>query len=372
MATQLSPESHEERVYNGRAWEDFCDGLKAAGQVIFRPEAPDTMLDRAEGWRWLTRLTRAALDMAVEYGDPAFPGFYQLSNHTIRIGADNPDNTYFNATITADYDYKISGYRGTAPILTFGSKANRYAIDGTMATTGEIDQRTLQVDENGYFEIIVSQKEHPGNWLRLEADSTMVIGRETFLDRSTERPCAIKIERIGREGGPPPLSAKRIDEALQETARWVQGTSKTFADWAQLFAKDPNDLPPVHQAMSINGGGDPTIRYYHGYWELEPDEALVIESEVPDCLFWNFQLNNYWMESLEYRYLPVHVNKHSARYQPDGSVMIVVAAEDPGVGHYLTTDGHATGTMLLRWILADSDPQPRCRVAKIADLRAGK
>ncbi|MFD2498256.1 hypothetical protein ACFSTI_04520 [Rhizorhabdus histidinilytica] len=117
------PESHEERVYNGRAWEDFCDGLKAAGQVIFRPEAPDTMLDRAEGWRWLTRLTRAALDMAVEYGDPAFPGFYQLSNHTIRIGADNPDNTYFNATISAEYDYKISGYRGTAPILTFGSKA---------------------------------------------------------------------------------------------------------------------------------------------------------------------------------------------------------------------------------------------------------
>jgi hypothetical protein len=35
----------------------------------------------------------------------------------------------------------------------------------------------------------------------------------------------------------------------------------------------------------------------------------VIESKVPPCRTWNFQLNNYWMESLDYRYHTIHVNK---------------------------------------------------------------
>lgn len=37
--------------------------------------------------------------------------------------------------------------------------------------------------------------------------------------------------------------------------------------------------------------------------------AQVVEANPPPCKFWNFQLNNYWMESLDYRYFPIHVNK---------------------------------------------------------------
>jgi hypothetical protein len=49
-------------------------------------------------------------------------------------------------------------------------------------------------------------------------------------------------------------------------------------------------------------GGDPNIFYYHSYWSLQEDEALLIEIEgVPECRFWNLQLNNYWIESLDYR-----------------------------------------------------------------------
>lgn len=362
---------HKQRVMDGRAWEDFCEGLKTAGKTIFRPEAPVTELDRAEGWRWLTRLTRAALDMAVEYSDPDFPGFYALSNETIRIGADNPDNTYFNTTISGDREYRIYGTRGTAPYLTFGSKANRYAVDGTMATTGEINAKDIDINPDGTFEIIASQRPHNRNWLPLAPDSDMIIGRETFLDRKTEIPCKIRIERIDGPKAPPPLTAEKLDRDLQGTVKWVQGTAKTFADWTQLFMQHPNQLPPTHQKMSVNGGGDPNIRYYHGYWKLAPDEALVIESEVPECVFWNFQLDNYWMESLEYRWLPVWVNKHSAKYNPDGSVTIVIADKDPGVGNFITTDHHQSGTMLLRWVSATSDPQPRCRVVKLDSLRAG-
>jgi hypothetical protein len=90
---------------------------------------------------------------------------------------------------------------------------------------------------------------------------------------------------------------------------------------------------------------------------------------VPRCTHWNLQLDNHWMESMDYRYLPAHVNKHSARLNADGSVTVIVAHEDPGLPNFLCTAGHGQGTALLRWVEADRQPLPRCRVVKLATLR---
>ena len=35
--------------------------------------------------------------------------------------------------------------------------------------------------------------------------------------------------------------------------------------------------------------------------QLLPTQALVIRAKVPACDHWNFQLNNFWLESLDYR-----------------------------------------------------------------------
>jgi hypothetical protein len=64
--------------------------------------------------------------------------------------------------------------------------------------------------------------------------------------------------------------------------------------------------------MFQRAGGDPELFYLHGYWTLEPDEAWVIRTEVPDCPYWNFQLNNYWMESLDHRPLDHGQQAHRA------------------------------------------------------------
>ncbi len=360
------------RVMSGATWEAFCDALKAAGQVILRPEAPATELDRAEGWRYLSRLMRVALEMMVEHADPDFPVFYQASHTTVKIGADNPDNIYYNATIAGDRDYLIRGTRGTVPYLSFGTKANRYATDGTMASTGELDARQMKFGPDGSFEIVVSRRPHPGNWLPMEADTSMLIVRQTFLDRPREIPATLTIERIGGPRYPQPLSAQRIDRGLAAAAAFVHGTARTFADWAQMFRATPNAFAPLDQTMFQKGGGDPNIFYLHGYWEIAPDQALVIETEVPECELWNLQIDNYWMESLDYRYLPIHVNSHTARYEPDGSLRVVVAAEDPGVPNFLSTGGHTSGTMLLRWTRAKTHPVPRCRVVPLASLRGAR
>ena len=106
----------QETVMSGEVWRDFCRKLEKAGDVVLGAEVAATPLDRAEGYRYLTRLLRIALEMNLEFADPDFPGFYQASHQTAKIGADNPDNHYLNATVTGDRSYRISGKRGTVNV----------------------------------------------------------------------------------------------------------------------------------------------------------------------------------------------------------------------------------------------------------------
>jgi hypothetical protein len=83
---------------------------------------------------------------------------------------------------------------------------------------------------------------------------------------------------------------------------------------------------------------------------------------------WNFQLNNYWMESLDYRYYNISINKNSARYEHDGSVKICVAHRNPGYSNWINTAFHHEGTMCWRWyrLAEGAEPaEPVCRVIQL-------
>jgi hypothetical protein len=164
------------------------------------------------------------------------------------------------------------------------------------------------------------------------------------------------------------MTAEALDAGLKQSAGLVVSCAALFSKWAAGFKKHTNELPKFDDAVSMGAGGDPNICYYHSYWQLAPEEALVIEVTPPECESWNFQLDNHWMESLDYRYHRIHVNKHTARYRDDGSVRIVVAHRDPGTDNWVETAGHAQGTMCFRWIRADRHPQPTTRVVPCSEL----
>lgn len=347
-------------------WRAFCDRLAEAGEILLRPDAPATPFDQAEGLRYLSRLTRTALNMLVDSSDPDFPRLFQLTDDAIKIGADNPDNIYQQVVVRGDRDYRIRGRRGTVPYLSIGSKANRYAIDGTMASTGEIEFADVAMAADGSFEIIASREKKPGNWLPMAADTTLLIVRQTFDDKAAQTAAEIHVVRIG-EGPVMPelLTPARIETQLMGAAQWVRGTANTFADWAEWFKAQPNRIYNGDQSVFYRAGGDPKIWYGHLYYALAPDEALVIEARPPRCRFWNFQLDNWWMESLDHVHRKVWVNNAQARYEPDGSVVVVCADRDPGFGNWIDLAGHRQGTALWRWIEAEAHPVPQCRVVKL-------
>ena len=367
----MSDTTSEQRVMDGRAWEEFCDGLKEAGQLVFREQAPANSFDRAEGYRYLARMTRAGLESFLEAGDPGFPDLRCPDHATIKMGADNPDNYYQSAPIDPEYDYKITGTRGTVDYLGFGTVINRYSSGGGMKTDGFLDSREIDLGEGGEIEIIVSQQEQPGNWLRMGPETNAINVRQTFQDRRKERRAEIKIQRIGAENErPAPLTPEKLDKALQGTVQFLKNTTGLFAGWAEGFLPTTNEVAPADQGFCQAIGGDPNIYYFHSAWSLADDEALVIDApDIPDCQTWNFVLQNWWMESLDYRHHTVHYNTHTAKYRQDGAVRIVVAHQQPpGDDNWVETAGHNRGTLCWRWIGAERHPPVNAKVVKFSEL----
>jgi hypothetical protein len=166
----------------------------------------------------------------------------------------------------------------------------------------------------------------------------------------------------------PAFNPLTIDNALQGAVAFVRGTSTIFASWTEDFKQHKNALPRFDPDVAYAAGGDPKIAYYHSYFELADDEALVVDLQPPECEYWNFQLANYWLESLDFRYYQIHLNQHTATYKEDGSVRVVISNTDPGVPNWLNTTGHSTGTMCVRWLGAKEHPTPQVRLVKLSEV----
>ena len=360
----------QQRILDGSSWSDFCDRLKQTGEVILREASPDDPFDRAEGFRYLSRLVRVALESYIEAADPRAPVLRRPSHETVKIGADNPDNYYQSAAVSGEYEYRLFGTRGTVHYLGFGTYAGNYGSGGRMGQSGYLDAADMEIAADGSFEVILGCRERVGNWLRMEPDTSSLIVRQTFEDRSQEKIADLHIERFDAGEAPEPITPEFIDEGLAAAANYVFGTASLFTDWSESFAEHPNELPFFDPAIAKAAHGDPNILYYHGYWELKSEEALVVDVTPPACEYWNFQVNNYWMESLDYRYHRIAVNHHDAVAESDGSVRLVLAHRDPGLPNWLETAGHERGTMCLRWVRAKENPVPRVRVVPFSDLSA--
>lgn len=352
-------------------WQKFCDDLQDIGEILSDEFVPQDQLTQAEGVRYLSRLLRYATINCVEYTDPRWPQFSSAPNPNMmtKIGADNPDNVYMRANISGKYTYRISGVRNTIPLLTFASRINRYHIDGTMLQSGDLHIHDLECDEQGRFSFIAStEKPAQGAWLPLDPESNLISVRQTYSDRRNEVLAELTIECLNPDGEFVPLTPTEIGQRLSAATANVRGTARTFLEWSRKFEPHANEIFDWGQEFFQAAGGDPTIFYLHGYWKLAEDEAWVIETEVPNCEYYNFVLQNFWVESLDFHRTNIYINNHTAKLNDNGTLTIVVSAKDPGFGNWISTDSHTEGTWAMRWIKADSHPIPQSRVVKLSAL----
>ncbi len=351
------------------AWEEFCDRLKGAGDLIFRADAPSTALDRAVGFRYLSRQISRGLDVVMEYNDPLFPNLRRNQAPTRKYGGDNPDALNMRARIDGEHTYRVVGNRGTVRYVVFSIHRPSPNTPWQEQEVTRLLGQELQTKWDGSFELILSPNEHSGNWLKTTPDTFQISIRQFHGAWHLEQPMTLRIERVGAEGEvPAPLTPETVAEQLRGAADLADRNSVFWVDWMDYYREKPNEFLTTITKEAL--GGTPGGTLWNTYWMVQPDEALLIEFTPPRAHFWNIEFNNFWMESVDYRYQFSGTNSHLAVAEEDGSFRVVVAHTDPGLANLIETGGHCEGHIGIRWIQADGSPKPDARLVKLADLPA--
>jgi hypothetical protein len=343
------------------AFAHLQERLTAAQQLVVSTSENKNRVDFASGMRHLMVLLAVGIDMALRVDpDPVLAVNRAKMDDIVTWGLECPDCVYMNASFRPGETYRLSGNRGTARYVGLQT------MDGMAATTNVLIDE-LEVDADGNFEAILSADSHEGNWLKLAGDHPTLTVRNFLYDWDTEQLADLKIERIGDEVVPedrsvePGLSVARQLYALGE---FVYDNLKFFLDFGAM--PQANDFVPPMDMSSMGAAAEnrPVI----GRFELEPDEALILEFEPPTGVYWSISLGNPWLETIHYGRHQSSLNGHQAVVDSDGKVRFVLAARDPGVANWLDTAGYSNGAMLLRCVRTETAPVPSTRVVPIGDV----
>ncbi len=366
-----------ERLLSGRAWSDFCDVLKVAGEIVDRFEDIDD-LDRTEWYRCLSRYARGMLERYVEAGDPSRLELVEMAwRHSINCTSPMQDQLF--AEFDPSHEYRLFGNRHDCPYIVFMSWTHRQPADfgardwapagieglkefdpAWLPAVGTLLSDDVPFDAAGNFEVIVSQNRPADGtaWLPITPDCVGLLIRTHYHSWDGVQRAQIGIERIGGEP-PRPIRPDDLSRMLAKSAQAVLGYAELLRGWWQdKLSRRPNAIT-YSQATYLSNGGVPDRRHHgFGCWQKGPDEALVVRFTPPPCRFWTFQVCNIWQENLDnYADGQGYLSDGSTLLEPDGSVLFVLADRDPRVGaRWVDNYGHQHGVWSSRLIHVDGDP----------------
>lgn len=343
------------------AWAHLLGKLERAAQIVQSDPASRNAADLASGMRHLLVLLAAGADEALRFDpDPILSVQRASTNDIITWGMECPDCIYTRAALRGGESYRLFGNRGTARYVGLQT------MDGIVSTANELVDE-LEVDADGNFEVILSRDERDGNWMRIEGDAPTLTVRHFFYDWDSEVQSSLRIERLGDavERTTAPASPDvLVSRQLVAFGDFVHDNLQFFLQFGGA-APANGFLPAIDRtAMGAAAENRPVI----GRWELGPDEALILEVEPPQGVYWSYSLGNPWWETIHYGRHQSSLNGHQAVVDSDGLVRVVLCGRDPGVANWLDTAGHSNGAMILRCVRTTTAPTPGARVVALDDI----
>lgn len=305
------------------------------------------------------------------HADAEHPDWAPLWNPVYTLQP-NPDDIYLQSPIRGDLTYRVSGNRGTCKILSFTTqKVLSGTVDEMPQPSGhnEVDCTDLGLEPGEDFEVIFSAERpegYTGKWARIDPEAGGMMVRFRSYDWLNEVDPVLSIECLDPVPPKPRLAPEEILRRIGEMGKFPGRKTKMYYGM-QNGVKERvgfNVFEPVRYPGAL-------VKqvYWPACFQLEDDEALIIETDLPGKRpYWNVQLNDPYFNALEYVYRLSSTNGHYARLSSDGKFRAVIALTDPGVPNWLDPAGYKEGGIYGRWYDCDSEPVPTITRVKLADL----
>ena len=290
------------------------------------------------------------------------------------LGGTSADLYHVCASVDGRHTYRLFGRVGDLKVLLIqvfntilGGTGQKQLVDADLAK---------MTDASGTFEVILSAKSHEGNWIPLTPAriSNFLFIRRFFDDWYGDRG-TLDIELL--DG---PVDNKDLDEAAMASRilraadsliflveKWNIGIYDLYLS-KNHGKKNSLAVVPGSEIASDSAGSPRTI-YTWGIFDIQDDEALIIEFEAPQAEFWSVQIQDVWTRPINYLNHQSDINQRRAVIDRDGKVRMVICLNDPGVANWLDTDGHKEGTIVGRAYLSQATPvTPIVKRIKVEDM----
>jgi hypothetical protein len=292
------------------------------------------------------------------------------------LGQNGPDLFYCLTFLDGQQEYRLTGNVGASPLMLF-QVLNHLSGHPDSRAIGNYDFADFVIAPDGTFEVVISAREQPGNWIRLDpaCDRHFILVRR-FMGHPSDKAPVMLLTRTSQIDANH-YDAEEFDEAVM--ARRIDAAT-AFLKYlihdfnVQLFAAYSKVGGGYNNMAFLPGTvtsqvGSPSSNYAMAVFNLAEDEALIVKLDpLPDGIYWGFQLGDVWSRSLNFTQRQTSLNMSSVSVDEDGACRVVVAHQDPGVANWLDTTGRGQGTVVFRNYKTSSQPVPTTMKVKFADL----
>jgi hypothetical protein len=299
--------------------------------------------------------------------DPARPAFRLWHYPDKKLFGDNPDAIYYETPISADHSYRIKGNTGGATYTSFSVELAKKPGDRIGKLGATLNDTEFEIESNGNYEIRASATPQEGNWLQLAPDAVSITTRHYFeLEQSVAtdplRHIPLVIEPVEPPGPAPAPTDASVADSIHRVAQWLDRSVNPFGEDMQFpwVSRIPNKLPAPSRDTGNEDIGYAAMDnvYSMAPFVLKSDQALVVRGRWPKCRFANVVLWNRFLQSFDYRYRTVSLNRKQTTLEKDGSFKMILAHEDPGLPNWLDTEGRMVGLMFWRFQLPEEEIEP--------------
>ena len=114
--------------------------------------------------------------------DPAAPRFHRIVAPDRKLLGDNPDAVYFDAPISADHAYRVTGETKGAAYVSITVESGEAWGSMDNQVVGVLNDTSFDIDADGRFEILLGGEPRQRNWLALPEGAGSISTRHYFED----------------------------------------------------------------------------------------------------------------------------------------------------------------------------------------------